>query len=51
MSLFPWQSQAWIQALIPDAELEIFEADEGGQHFMFYEAAEKFNARVHRFLG
>ena len=33
-------------ARIPGAELEIFEAGQGGGHFMFHEDAPRFNARV-----
>ncbi|MBM0744380.1 alpha/beta hydrolase [Phormidium sp. CLA17] len=34
-SIIPWRSQAWIHQSIPNSELEIFEAAEGGGHFMF----------------
>jgi non-heme chloroperoxidase len=50
-SIFPAQSQRWIAAQIPGAEVEIFEAEEGGSHFMFIENPERFNARVAAFLG
>lgn len=50
-SLFPWTSQVWINQSIPDSELEIFEADEGGGHFMFIENPEKFNRQVLQFLS
>jgi len=49
-SLFPAQSQRWIASQIPGARLEIFGADEGGSHFMFWENPEKFNALVSDFL-
>jgi non-heme chloroperoxidase len=37
VSLIPWKSMAWIANQIPDAQLEIFEENEGGSHFMFLE--------------
>ena len=49
-SIFSAESQAWIAAQIPGAEVEIFEADEGGSHFMCYENPTKFNALVDAFL-
>jgi pimeloyl-ACP methyl ester carboxylesterase len=51
VSLVPWQSQAWIQAHIPGARLEIFEEHEGGNHHMFIEGAAKFNRLLREFLG
>jgi non-heme chloroperoxidase len=50
-SVVPWKSQAWIQAQIPGSRLEIFEENEGGQHFMFIEGAEKFNKILREFIG
>ncbi|MBW4641122.1 MAG: alpha/beta hydrolase [Gloeocapsa sp. UFS-A4-WI-NPMV-4B04] len=50
-SIIPWQSQVWINQSIPDSELEIFEAAEGGGHFMFIESPDKFNRRVLQFLS
>ncbi|MEO1192274.1 MAG: alpha/beta hydrolase [Pseudomonadota bacterium] len=50
-SLVPWTSCAWIHSQIPGAELEVFEEAEGGQHFMFIENPDKFNARVAAFLA
>ncbi|MHC5770426.1 MAG: alpha/beta fold hydrolase [Nostoc sp.] len=50
-SMIPWQSQVWINQNIPDSELEIFEAAEGGGHFMFIENPDKFNRRVLQFLS
>ncbi len=50
-SIIPWQSQVWIHQSIPNSELEIFEAAEGGGHFMFIENPEKFNQRVLEFLS
>lgn len=51
VSLVPWKSQAWIHEQIPGSRLEIFEEDEGGQHFMFIENPEKFNRLVADFVG
>lgn len=50
-SQVPWQSQQWIHEQIGGSEFEIFEGDEGGSHFMFLEAPQKFNARVSAFLN
>jgi pimeloyl-ACP methyl ester carboxylesterase len=50
-SIVPWTSQVWINQSIPDSELEIFEAAEGGGHFTFIENPEKFNRRVLQFLS
>jgi len=43
-------SQQWIAAQIPGAAVDIFEADQGGSHFMFYENADRFNTQVTAFL-
>ena len=43
VSTVPWQSQEWIAKQIPGARLEIFEEEDGGNHFMFIEGHEKFN--------
>ena len=51
ISLVPWASVVWQAERMPHGEVEIFEADEGGAHFMFMENPEKFNARVAAFLG
>ena len=51
VSLVPWQSQAWSQAHIPGARLEIVEEHEGGNHHMFIEGAAKFNRLLTEFLG
>ncbi len=50
-SLVPWTSCAWIHKQIAGSRLEIFEESEGGQHFMFIEGYEKFNAIVADFIG
>lgn len=49
-SIIPWRSQVWIHQSIPNSQLEIFEADEGGGHLMFVENPEKFNRQVLQFL-
>ena len=51
VSLIPWKSQVWIHEQIAGSKLEIFEEEEGGQHFMFIEGAEKFNQTVADFIG
>ena len=50
-SVVPWKSQVWIHEQIPDSKIVLFEENEGGQHFMFIEGAEKFNRTVLEFLG
>ena len=50
-SIFSAESQRWIAAQIPGAEVEIFKAGEGGSHFMCYENPSKFNALVEAFLS
>jgi non-heme chloroperoxidase len=47
----PWQSQEWIQRQVSGSQLEIFEEEEGGNHFMFLENPEKFNSIVSAFIG
>ena len=49
-SIFSAASQRWIAEQIDGAEIEIFAADDGGSHFMFYENPTRFNARVSEFL-
>jgi pimeloyl-ACP methyl ester carboxylesterase len=51
VSTVPWRSQQWIAAQVPGARLEIFEEEEGGNHFMFIEGPAKFNAIVADFVG
>ena len=51
VSTVPWQSQEWIAKQIPGARLEIFEEEDGGNHFMFIEGHEKFNTIVADFVG
>lgn len=50
-SMIPWRSQVWINQSISNSELEVFEAAEGGGHFMFIENPDKFNRRVLQFLS
>jgi non-heme chloroperoxidase len=50
-SIFSAQSQRWNAAQMQNARAEIFAANEGGSHFMFYENPEKFNALVNQFLA
>jgi non-heme chloroperoxidase len=51
VSVVPWQSQEWIAGQVKGARLEIFEEEEGGNHFMFIEGHEKFNGIVADFVG
>ena len=50
-SLVGWRSQVWIGSQIPGSRTEIFEENEGGNHFMFMENPEKFNRIVKEFNG
>jgi non-heme chloroperoxidase len=45
-SLVGWRSQVWIGSQIPGSRVEIFDENEGGNHFMFMENSEKFNRIV-----
>jgi len=38
-----WKAQLWLHKKIKGSKLEIFEEEEGGGHYMFLEAPEKFN--------
>ena len=49
-SIFTSDSQRWIASQIPDAQVEIFAADEGGSHFMFVENPDRFDSIVLSFL-
>ena len=51
VSVVPWRSQEWVAQQIKGARLEIFEEEEGGNHFMFIEAPDKFNGIVADFVG
>jgi pimeloyl-ACP methyl ester carboxylesterase len=48
VSPIPWKS---IAKQIPGAQLEIFEENEGGNHFMFLENPTKFNQIVSTFVA
>jgi len=50
-SLIPWPAAAWTARQVPGARLEIFEADEGGQHFTFLENPAKFNQLLAGFIA
>jgi non-heme chloroperoxidase len=50
-SVVPWKSQVWIQKQVRGSQIEIFEANEGGSHFMFMENPDKFNGIVRGFMG
>lgn len=45
-SIFSAESQRWSAAQIPGAAVEIFEAEDGGSHFMFWNNPERFNRVV-----
>ncbi|MDG2054651.1 MAG: alpha/beta hydrolase [Phycisphaerales bacterium] len=49
-SLVPWQSQEWTQKKIAGSQLNIFEPDDGGCHFMFLANPDRFNEAVLNFL-
>jgi non-heme chloroperoxidase len=49
-SIHPQACQRWIADAIPGAELDIVPADQGGNHFLFYETPRRFNERVVQFL-
>ena len=50
-SVHPPECQRWIADTIPNAELDIFPADERGSHFLFFENPDRFNERTVRFLN
>lgn len=50
-SIFSADSQRWIAEQNPNATVEIFEADDGGSHFMFFENPDRFNRHVREFLS
>ena len=50
-SIFSAESQEWIASVNPNAKVSIFEEDEGGAHFMFFENPRRFNAEVSAFLA
>ena len=49
-SIFSAESQEWIAAANPNARAAIYEENEGGGHFMFFENPRRFNAEVAGFL-
>ena len=51
VSLVGWKSQVWMSTQIPGAQVEIFEEEEGGNHFMFMENPQKFNRLARQFMG
>ncbi|WP_444940375.1 alpha/beta fold hydrolase [Microbulbifer sp. ANSA003] len=46
----PIECQQWIHQQVAGSRLEIFDVAEGGSHFLFLEAAQRFNALVSKFL-
>lgn len=50
-SIFSAESQEWIASVNPNAKASIFEEEEGGSHFMFFENPRRFNAEVAGFLS
>ena len=51
VSAVPWMSVEWTARQIKGAQLEIFEEEEGGNHFMFIENPDKFNRIIKEFMG
>jgi non-heme chloroperoxidase len=50
VSIFSAKAVQWVGAQIKGAQTEIFSADDDGNHFMFYQAHQKFNHLVLDFL-
>jgi non-heme chloroperoxidase len=50
-SIFSAESQEWIASVNPNAKASIYEENEGGGHFMFFENPRRFNAEVSAFLS
>jgi non-heme chloroperoxidase len=50
-SIVPWTGAQWIADTIPGARLEIFEADEGGSHFLALENPGKFHRLLADFIS
>lgn len=46
---FPLESGIWIREQVDDCKLVIIKKDEGGSHFMFWEAPQKFNSVIEEF--
>ncbi|OTA61439.1 alpha/beta-hydrolase [Hypoxylon sp. EC38] len=47
----PVEAMKWIVKQVPKGRLVIFEKEEGGSHFMFFENPEKFNRILEEFLA
>ncbi|MCO1335838.1 alpha/beta hydrolase [Microbulbifer sp. OS29] len=47
----PLECQQWIHRQINGSRLEVFEAEEGGSHFLFLEAPAKLNTLIDEFLN
>ncbi|KAI2620533.1 alpha/beta-hydrolase [Hypoxylon sp. NC1633] len=50
-SVVPVKGMEWIAKQIPGSRLELFEKEERGSHFMFWESPEKFNRILEEFLA
>jgi len=50
-SITPWQSQEWLHEQIKGSQLQIFEENEGGSHFMFVENPSLFHRIAVDFLS
>ncbi len=50
-SIVPVAGIEWAASVVPGAELEIVEADQGGSHFMFMQNPGRLNERVAAFLS
>ncbi|KAI0172663.1 alpha/beta-hydrolase [Hypoxylon sp. FL1284] len=50
-SIFPVSGAEWMAAQIPGARLVVFEKEEGGSHFMYWENPDKFNKMLEEFLA
>jgi non-heme chloroperoxidase len=50
-SLFPYQGMEWIASQVKGSQCKIFETEESGSHFMFWENSVLFNSVVEAFLS
>lgn len=50
-SICPVTALEWITARITSAHLVVFDKEDGGSHFMFWENSIKFNTLLRRFVG
>jgi len=50
-SLVPYKAMLWESTRVPGSQAAIFEAHEGGSHFMFIENPSKFNGLISSFMG